>query len=46
MNIPSINGLQQIAEPISPLHGSDDELTLLDGNVDGRTCGDLRLDGE
>jgi hypothetical protein len=46
MEIPRVHGLQQFAKPEPPLHGSDDQLALLDGDVDGGTGGHSRLEGE
>jgi hypothetical protein len=46
MQIPCVNGLQQVAEPVPLPDGPNYQLPLLDGNVDGRTSGYFRLDGE
>jgi hypothetical protein len=46
MQIPSVNGLQQVTETVPLPYGPDDQLALLDGNIDRRACGYLRLNGE
>jgi hypothetical protein len=46
MQIPSFDGLQQVAETIPLPHGPNYQLPLLDGNIDRRACGYLRLNGE
>jgi hypothetical protein len=46
MQIPSVNGLQQLTETVPLPYGPDYQLALLDGNVDCRTSGHLRLNGE
>jgi hypothetical protein len=46
MQIPSVNGLQQVAEAVPPPDRPNDQVALLDGDVDGRTGGYFRLNGE
>jgi hypothetical protein len=46
MEIPCVNGLQQVPEAVPLAHRPNDQLALFDGDVDGRTYGHLRLDGE
>lgn len=46
MQIPSVNGLQQVAEAVPLLHGPNYQPAFFDGDIDGRACGHLRLDGE
>jgi hypothetical protein len=46
MQIPGVNGLQQVTETVPLPYGPNYQLALLDGNVDCRACGYLRLGGE
>jgi hypothetical protein len=46
MQIPRVNGLQQVTETVPLPYGPNDQLALLDGDVDCRPCGYLRLNGE
>jgi hypothetical protein len=46
MQIPSVNGLQQVPETVPLSYGPNYQPALLDGNVDCRACGYLRLNGE
>jgi hypothetical protein len=46
MQVPGINGFQQIPKAVPLLHGANDQLTLFNGDVDRRAGGHLRLNGE
>jgi hypothetical protein len=46
VQVSSVNGLQQVTETVPLTHGPNYQLALLDGNVDCRACGYLRLNGE
>jgi hypothetical protein len=46
MQIPGVNCFQQVTETVPLAYWPNHQLALLDGNVDCRACGYLRLNGE